>query len=1201
MFRSSLRARSVSFAPLVAGLAAMPALFMAGSLFAADTKPLYESPVVSVATSGRAVSIDVPLNGAKELFLVVTDAGDGFGCDWADWVEPTITTPQGSVKLTDLKWQAAEAGHGQVRVNQNSGGDAISIAGQPVAFGIGTHANSVISYKLPAGATRFQAKGAIDDGGANQGCGSTVKFAVYTQAPPKKAIAPTGAGVGSRELANAASQLDPGDGLEVTLFAGEPMMLNPTNIDIDPQGRVWVCEVVNYRHHNGERPEGDRILILEDTNGDGAADKTTVFYQGKDVDSAHGICVIGDRVIISAGDSVFSLYDRDGDLKADPGSKEVMFTGIEGTQHDHGIHAFVLGPDGKLYFNFGNSGRRLKDKNGKIVVDQSGREVHDHRKPYQEGMVFRCDLDGSNLETLGWNFRNNWEVCVDSFGSMWQSDNDDDGNRGVRINYVMEFGNYGYKDEFTGAGWQQPRTNIEAEIPLRHWHLNDPGVMPNLLQTGAGSPTGILFYEGKLLPEIFRNQIIHCDAGPNIVRAYVTKPDGAGYSAEMVNVLEGKRDQWFRPSDVCVAPDGSLIIADWYDPGVGGHRAGDVEKGRLFRVAPPNSPYKFPKADFSTVQGAMAQLASPNLSARSQAYLVLQKMGAQAEPALLALLETSKEPRLRARALGLLKKNPAVLQKALRDNDADIRIAALRLIRQVYTPVTGSKNTWVLTQAISQLASDPNAAVRRECLVALATAYISPDDIHGKGVHVIPQKAELWTQLANQYRGNDRWYLEALGVGAEGDWDACLASYLKAHPNAAETLAGRDIIWRSRSTQTPELLAKIISNPKTPAEELPRYFRAFDFLTAPTKDEAIAQLAFATQPMPDGRDKLILAEALGRLKTFDPESNPARKVALAKVLESTRGTPAYVTLVDRFNMQAEYPGLLALAKAQADSQLGVDAARVLVAKNQGSLIEAALVSQAPGDFSGAAILRAIGNTGGGEAIKLLRKLALDDKQPNEVRMEAIRGLAKSQQGAEQLINLAKEQKLTGDTFAVAGFAVQAANHPKLKSQMEAVFPPPPSRNDSPLPPLAQLIKSSGNAAKGREVYFGVGTCAKCHQVGSEGKDVGPALTEIGSKLSREAMFESILYPSAGISHNYESFVAELSDGTSVIGLLVNQTDGEVSLKAADGLVKTVKRSDIEELTKQKISLMPADLQKLITAQELVDLVDYLQTLKKAGS
>ena len=94
-------------------------------------------------------------------------------------------------------------------------------------------------------------------------------------------------------------------------------------------------------------------------------------------------------------------------------------------------------------------------------------------------------MDGHGFETLGHNFRNNYEVAIDSFGTLWQSDNDDDGNRGVRINYVMEFGNYGYTDEMTGAGWSSPRTNIEAEIPAPPLACqNDPGVVPNLLLTG---------------------------------------------------------------------------------------------------------------------------------------------------------------------------------------------------------------------------------------------------------------------------------------------------------------------------------------------------------------------------------------------------------------------------------------------------------------------------------------------------------------------------------------------------------------------------------------------------------------------------------------------------------------------------------------------------------------------------------------------
>src|SRR5437868_9054528 len=396
---------------------------------------------------------------------------------------------------------------------------------------------------------------------------------------------------------------------------------------------------------------------MEDTDSDGRCDTTTVFYQGRDIDSAHGVCVLGNRVIVSALDKVQVFYDDNGDLKADEANsqvkRDVLFSGISGVQHDHGVHAFIFGPDGKLYFNFGNEGKQLKDKNGKLVIDAAGKSVANRRQPYQEGMVFRCNVDGSGVETLGWNFRNNWELAVDSFGTIWQSDNDDDGNKGVRINYVMEYGNYGYKDEMTGAAWKTPRENLEKEIPQQRWHLNDPGVVPTMLLTGAGSPTGICVYEGKLLPEVFRNQVIHCDAGPSIVRAYVTKKDGAGYKAEIVNLLDGSvKDNWFRPSDVCVAPDGSLFVADWYDPGVGGHNQQDTDRGRIFRVAPPGVKYSVPKYDFTTADGCLTALDSPALSARYQAFTALQKMGQPAAAALHnAFFKTDSDPRTRARAL----------------------------------------------------------------------------------------------------------------------------------------------------------------------------------------------------------------------------------------------------------------------------------------------------------------------------------------------------------------------------------------------------------------------------------------------------------------------------------------------------------------------------------------------------------------------
>jgi len=791
----------------------------------ANQKQLYQSPLVDKSTPGHAVDIDCDLKGGKKLFLVVTDGGDGFTADWADWIEPRIVVNGAEQKLTDLKWKAASAGWGKPSVNANADGKGLRVNGQDAAYGIGVHANSVIEYDLPEGATRFLAKGGLDNGGSDQGTGSSVKFFVYNAKPDLEALGvrPHGGGGNQGNLSpeEELAGLEVAAGLEASVFAAEPLLLSPSNTDVDARGRVWVCEIVNYRGHNGKRPEGDRILILEDTDGDGTLDKQTVFYQDTDMISPHGICVLGETIIVSVGDKVLRFTDTNGDDV--PDSKEVMFSGISGTQHDHGIHAFTFGPDGKLYFNFGNAGEQLRDKDGKALIDAAGNEINKERKPYQEGMVFRCDMDGSNIETLGWNFRNNWQVTVDSFGTIWQSDNDDDGNKGVRINYVMEFGNYGYKDELTGASWQDQRTNIETEIPLRHWHLNDPGVVPNLINTGAGSPTGITIYEGDLLPEVFRNQIIHCDAGPNVVRAYPRHNDGAGYSAEILPILTGTGDRWFRPSGVNVAPDGSLIVADWYDPGVGGHAMGDLEKGRLFRVAPPGSKYAVPKFDFTTADGAAEALKNPAYSVRYLAWTALHGMGASAEPALKKLW-ASGNPVYQARALWLLGKidgkGEQYVTAAIKDANSDLRIVGLRLARQMKLNVT---------KVVKALVKDASPQVRRECALAL----------HGDKSSAAPA---LWAELAAQHDARDRWYLEALGIGAAGNWEACLDAYLAKINNDISTPAARDIIWRSRAEKTPDLLVAILKNKAVKEEEKPRYMRAFDFQTGPNKQKALMSL-----------------------------------------------------------------------------------------------------------------------------------------------------------------------------------------------------------------------------------------------------------------------------------------------------------------------------------------------------------------------
>lgn len=1174
---------------LVAGLTA-------SAVLAADPQPVASSAIITSATPGHAVQLDVDIATARQLYLVATDGGDGFACDWAVWAEPRLTGPAGELRLTDVRWKSARSDWGQTLVNRNAAGQPLQIAGQSVSNGIGTHANSIIHFELPEGYTRFRARVGLDQGGTSQNNGATssVQFHVYTAAPQRL---PVGGGQTNRTPEEAVASLDAPDDLQVGLFAAEPLLLSPSNIDVDHLGRVWVCEVVNYRRFanasNPERTEGDRILILEDTNGDGAADKETTFYQGHDIDSAHGVCVLGNRVIVSAGDSVFSLYDDDGDLQCD--RKEVLFTGIRGVQHDHGIHSFTFGPDGRLYFNFGNSGEELHYPDGSIVRDLSGREVRIQRQPYQEGLAFRCELDGSRVETLGWNFRNNWELCVDSFGTIWQSDNDDDGNRGVRINYVMEYGNYGYKDELTGAGWREPRTNLEPEIPLQHWHLHDPGVVPNLLQTGAGSPTGILIYEGDRLPARFLNQLIHCDAGPNVVRSYAVTPAGAGYRAEIHNILNGTRDQWFRPSDVCAAPDGSLIVADWYDPGVGGHRQGDVDRGRLFRVSLPGQRYAAPPLDLTTISGALAGLRSPNTATRYLAFRRLQESGAAAgtaaetEAALADMFRTDTNPRFRARALWLLGQLPGKTQEwvrqALADKDADLRITGLRLARRMQADIV---------PLVEQLVRDPSAAVRRECAIALRHCDS-------------PRRPELWARLAVQHDGTDRWYLEALGLSADGQWDACLQALDGLlRDQTVPRLAVDSVLWRSRGQQSAQRIVSLILDYATngppavaavvPAASIDGLFRALDFQPRGTTSAAVRELLSGPRAtaMRDAVALHVTAEALQRVG--DIASVPEAQAALEKVLTASRGTPQFIQLVRRFQLQPHYGELLTLAQQHPGEQTGVEAIAALLDLKQWPLLTAAL--QGSDTAAAVATAEVLGNSANGAISGPLLAVIRNPEVQIDVRRAAVRAAARVNNAALELVKLADSRQLDPELTQAVAAALHASPSRQAREQALRLFPLPPSRDNTPLPPVSELLALQGDVTNGRLVFFTNGTCHKCHVVDGMGREIGPNLSEIGSKLSREALLESILYPSAGISHNYEAWTAVLNSGTAVTGLLTSQTDDSVSLKGDDALVRTFPRAEIEELVRQKISLMPADLQKTMSAQELADVVAYMQSLKK---
>ena len=1089
-----------------------------------------------------------------------------------------------------------------MRVNANAGGQSLRSAGKAIDYGIGTHANSVIAFNLPAGTKRFKARGALDEGGTNQGNSTSIEFRVYTENPgPLQASAVAGA---SHDAADSTEQLDVHPELNVQLFASEPMMLSPSSIDIDHRGRVWVCEVVNYRKHNGERAEGDRILILEDTDGDAKADKSTVFHQGHDVDSAHGICVLGNKALISCGDDVFWLIDDNGDDKAD--RKELMFTKIGGAQHDHGIHAFHFGPDGRLYFNFGNAGKQLCDKDGNLITDIHGVKcTNQNNRPYQQGMVFRCELDGSNVEVLAWNFRNNWEVAVDSFGTMWQSDNDDDGNKAVRINYVMEFGNYGYSDEMTGEGWQIPRIGWESEIPQRHWHQNDPGVIPNVLITGAGSPTGMQVYEGDLLPSIFHGQPIHCDAGPNVVRGYITQPDGAGYKAEIVNILEGSKNRWFRPSDVAVAPDGSLIVADWYDPGVGGHGMGDVTRGRLFRVATKAvEKFQVPSFKLDTVEGAVAALKSPNEAVRYLAWEALKKLGEKAEPALQKLLDDkSALPHHRARALwalankerrllavgGVMAGSPHSLESALTDNDPNIRITALRVARQLWQQKQPEK----LREVLAKVMSDESPAVRRDLAIALRFDGTQ-------------EASKLLRQAALSF---DRWSVEAIGIGADlfraERWNADLGGWAD---EAVLLLQKARLEWRCAETDRISATLRLWfpENEMIEAVDFRDFIKSNTGLSGEMKlrpNMFLRSLQLLSHKYPAEVSAAALTiflkadaeTALASTALLDRNSiasNPEAKARLEALLKPVVGKPEFIDLVQRLNLTGFEQELVDYITAHPEAGESINAARILAA-NVGKTV--AFLTKADA-ASAKKLVGALGRVSDRPSVAVLNQAFWPEKR-EDVRRSIVEALALSGEGGRAILKWNSENKLPESVKTTAALALSRSTDGGIRDQAGRELPLPAAMGLANFPPLPELMKMKGDAKRGAMMFMQAG-CVACHQIEGQFINFGPDLSEIGSKLSRDGLFTAILYPSAAVEHSYGGVRIKAKDGSLTMGYVVSETSEELTLKVAGGAVKTVKESEIASREEMKDSLMPPGLAGAIGVQGLVDLVDYLGSQTK---
>ncbi len=348
-----------------------------------------------------------------------------------------------------------------------------------------------------------------------------------------------------------------------------------------------------------------------------------------------------------------------------------------------------------------------------------------------------------------------------------------------------------------------------------------------------------------------------------------------------------------------------------------------------------------------------------------------------------------------------------------------------------------------------------------------------------------------------------------------------------------------------------------------------------------------------------GPDRLSIAlEALSRVEG-DPSTNAALKGAIYGVLEQVRNKPEFVEIVKKFKITDQNAGLLAFAQANPASEPGVEAIRMILAADDFKMLETAIQT---GDSGGnAKVIEALGNAKDKKAVAVLLPVITDLKHGFLTRKMTVRSLVQTQEGATELIKLAREEKLPADLRLAATEQLNAVRWPKIKAEAEKILPLPRSNNAGSLPPIAELLKLKGNATEGEKIFFTEAVaCSGCHQVRKQGIEIGPNLSEIGTKLAREALFEAILDPSAGISFGFEAHQVELKSGDEAYGLLASETEDEISIKDLKGIVTKLKKADIAKRKQLTTSIMPAGLVEGLTAQQLVDLVEYLSSLKKAG-
>ena len=937
------------------------------------------------------------------------------------------------------------------------------------------------------------------------------------------------------------------DGFEINLFAKNPMIANPINLNWDARGRAWVSTSSTYPHIKPGREPNDRIVILEDTNHDGRADKSTVFAEG--LLMPHSVMPVQGGAYVCSATELLFLADHDGDDRAD--ERRVVYSGFGNADVHHMIHGLRWAPWGELYFT------------QSIYINSFVETPHGNRRLNGSG-IWRFRPETQRLEIFARGMVNPWGFAFDPWGQSLATD----GAGGSGPHFV-----------FQDAAF---RSAVGAARVL-------PGLIP-----GKPKNTAAEFLSGRHVPERWRGSLLANDFRANRTVRYELKPDGSGFSAKEVETVLHSSHRSFRPVDIKMGPDGAIYIVDWYNAIIDHgevdfhHPKRDKSHGRIWRLTAKGRPLvPKPKIHGASVAELLEHLTAPEDYTRLQAKRELA--GRDVKDVLRGLdrwLKTldKTDPNFEHHRLEALwlhgamrSPNKSLLLQVLASSDPRARAAAVRMVSHWRDRLPAALS--ILAGVVAE--DDPR--VRLEAVGALR--QVGTLRAANLAMRALDQPTDrnldyaLWLTARHL---QDQW-LPALRSGKavfDGKIDRVAFALQAANDRRAvqslfELVKQRKITGANRRSAL-RMIAGLGG-----AEELAYVLQ----IAAGSADlELLTSLADspnANRAAPKNTDVLagLLADEDHRVRAVT-----ARLIGKWKIPVKTE---ALVRLVDR--KQSQFSERVAAAGALA--RLGeVDALQRLAMRgSEASIRTAATAAWAGVDPSGAA----------SSAAELLAELKTDVEAEFIVRSYVMRDGAPS-----SLAKALADQKLES-SVAIAGIRVARGSGRDLSSLIQALAtagslkPVGKALDAESRAALLSDVKKLGDADRGAVIYMRKElNCANCHIVGGAGGKVGPDLSAIGAYTTPASILESLLEPSNKIKQGYGTVVLVRHNGTIVSGTLQRRSDAATLLRDATGKIVSVPNGEIDQIETSRLSLMPPGLTASLRRDELVDLLRYLTMLGK---